>query len=131
MTHVCRHTKAGVLTMANSGRDTNTSVFCLTVKPMQHLGKRCHHCPCHMGLQARTTDGDTTSPASCCAATVLNTCAKSSLVLGCGFVTADGKHVAFGTVVSGQEVVTAISQLFHVDGKPLQDVVIADCGIVQ
>ena len=50
---------------------------------------------------------------------------------GCGFVTADGKHVAFGTVVSGQEVVTAISQLFHVDGKPLQDVVIADCGIVQ
>ena len=45
-------------------------------------------------------------------------------------VCADGRHVAFGEVVSGQEVVNAVSSLFHVDGKPLQDVNITNCGVL-
>jgi cyclophilin family peptidyl-prolyl cis-trans isomerase len=45
-------------------------------------------------------------------------------------VRADGRNVAFGTVVSGLDVVTAIAGQFHVDGKPLQDVVIRDCGLL-
>jgi cyclophilin family peptidyl-prolyl cis-trans isomerase len=42
----------------------------------------------------------------------------------------DGRNVAFGTVVSGLDVVTAIAGQFYVDGKPLQDVVIRDCGVL-
>jgi cyclophilin family peptidyl-prolyl cis-trans isomerase len=35
---VSRHSRAGVVTMANSGGDSNSSVFCITTKPMPHLG---------------------------------------------------------------------------------------------
>jgi hypothetical protein len=45
-------------------------------------------------------------------------------------VGADGRNVAFGVVVSGQDTVDTVANLFQVDGKPLQDVRIADCGVL-
>ncbi|KAF1614599.1 UNVERIFIED_CONTAM: Peptidyl-prolyl cis-trans isomerase B, partial [Eudyptes robustus] len=41
----------------------------------------------------------------------------------------DGKHVVFGKVVEGMEVVRAVeNQKVNDDDKPLKDCVIADCG---
>ncbi len=60
-------------------------------------------------------------PPSCLGATLLCVCVRGST---------DGRNVAFGVVVSGMDTVEAISKQFHVDGKPLQDVVIRDCGVL-
>ena len=40
----------------------------------------------------------------------------------------DGKHVVFGKVVKGMEVVRAIERVGSQSGKTSQPVVIADCG---
>eukprot|EP00906_Rhabdomonas_costata_P014892 RCo021367 len=40
----------------------------------------------------------------------------------------DGKHVVFGSVVQGMEVVKAVEQLGSQSGKTSKQVVIADCG---
>ncbi|MBD0269381.1 peptidylprolyl isomerase [Pseudanabaena sp. FACHB-2040] len=40
----------------------------------------------------------------------------------------DGKHVVFGAVVEGMDVVRAIEQVGTPSGKTRQSVVIADCG---
>jgi peptidylprolyl isomerase len=40
----------------------------------------------------------------------------------------DGKHVVFGKVVKGMEVVRAVEKVGSQSGKCSQPVVIADCG---
>ena len=40
----------------------------------------------------------------------------------------DGKHVVFGSVVNGLDVVKAIEAVGSSSGKTSQKVVIADCG---
>jgi len=40
----------------------------------------------------------------------------------------DGKHVVFGSVVEGMDVVSAMEQVGSNSGRPSQPVVIADCG---
>lgn len=40
----------------------------------------------------------------------------------------DGKHVVFGQVVEGLDVVKAIEKVGSSSGKPLKPVVVADCG---
>lgn len=43
----------------------------------------------------------------------------------------NGKHVVFGRVVDGMDVVTKIENtrvLSNPEGKPVQDVVISQCG---
>ena len=75
------HNQMGVLSMANKGKNTNSSQFFIT------LGKALH---------------------------------------------LDGKHVAFGKVVHGMDVITAASQVeTENNGKPvnMQRVVIVDCGV--
>lgn len=74
---ILRHTGNGVLSMANSGPNTNGSQFFLTVAPTAWL---------------------------------------------------DGKHVVFGNVRSGFEVLKHIESLGSQSGATSQTIVIANCG---
>ncbi|XP_045155119.1 peptidyl-prolyl cis-trans isomerase E isoform X3 [Echinops telfairi] len=74
---ILKHTGAGLLSMANSGPNTNGSQFFLT-------------------------------------------CDKTDWL--------DGKHVVFGEVTEGLDVVRQIEAQGSKDGKPKQKVIIADCG---
>ncbi|CAK8697966.1 peptidyl-prolyl cis-trans isomerase E-like [Clavelina lepadiformis] len=72
-----KHTGPGVLSMANSGPNTNGSQFFLTTEKTDWL---------------------------------------------------DGKHVVFGRVKEGFEVIKKVEAIGSKDGKPRQKVVISDCG---
>lgn len=75
------HDKAGVLSMANKGKDTNGSQFFITLQPTPHLNK---------------------------------------------------KHVAFGRVVKGMEVVQSMAEDVELEGQrptALQKIVIVNCGM--
>ncbi|XDV31288.1 hypothetical protein PO909_034007, partial [Leuciscus waleckii] len=72
-----RHTGPGLLSMANRGRDTNSSQFFITLKKAEHL---------------------------------------------------DFKHVAFGFVKEGMDVVKRIAKLGTKDGKPTKTITVSDCG---
>ena len=74
-----RHERAGLLSMANSGPDSNGSQFFITVAPASWL---------------------------------------------------DGKHVAFGEVLAGMEVVRDIEALGNEEGKPSKQVTITACGAI-
>ncbi|KAK6099814.1 hypothetical protein MT418_001195 [Batrachochytrium dendrobatidis] len=74
---ILKHTKAGVLSMANAGKDTNSSQFFLTTGKAEWL---------------------------------------------------DGKHVVFGHVIEGLELVMKMDKIGTESGKPKQKVMIADCG---
>jgi cyclophilin family peptidyl-prolyl cis-trans isomerase len=41
----------------------------------------------------------------------------------------DGKHVVFGEVVSGSEIVSAIENVETSNDRPIDSVVIVDCGM--
>ncbi|KNA08702.1 hypothetical protein SOVF_160300 [Spinacia oleracea] len=73
------HKEAGLLSMANCGRDTNGSQFFIIFKRTPHL---------------------------------------------------DGKHVVFGKVVEGMEVVKKMEQFGTSEGRPTEQVKIVDCGEV-
>ncbi|KAK7153524.1 hypothetical protein R3I94_007032 [Phoxinus phoxinus] len=72
-----RHTGPGLLSMANRGRDTNSSQFFITLKKAEHL---------------------------------------------------DFKHVAFGFVREGMDVVKRIAELGSKAGKPTKAISVSDCG---
>ena len=74
---VASHDAPGLLTMANAGRDTNSSQFVLTTAAAPHL---------------------------------------------------DGRHVVFGRVLSGLDVVRRVEAMPTLDEKLLEAVTIDDCG---
>ena len=60
-------------------------------------------------------------------------CSNGSQFFLCTAKTAwlDGKHVVFGSVVNGMDVVKAIEAVGSSSGKTSQKVVIADCGVLK
>lgn len=77
---ILRHTSPGVLSMANSGPNTNSSQFFITTVTTHWL---------------------------------------------------DGKHVVFGNVIQGMDVVSRIESFGTQNGQTMQNIVIADCGQLQ
>ena len=75
-----KHTKAGLLSMANAGPGTNGSQFFITTVVTPWL---------------------------------------------------DGKHVVFGEVVEGLDVVQAVEKIGSGSGRPSSEVLITDCGVVE
>lgn len=75
-----KHSRRGVLTMANCGKDRNASQFIVTLGPQKHL---------------------------------------------------DGKHVAFGHVVEGMEVLADVEAVFCVGGVPSQPITIKAAGVLK
>lgn len=73
-----KHDKAGLLSMANSGPNTNGSQFFITLDSLPHL---------------------------------------------------DDKHVVFGRIVKGYDVLSNIANFGSESGTPKKDVYIIDCGI--
>nr|AND01173.1 putative peptidyl-prolyl cis-trans isomerase [Linum usitatissimum]AND01185.1 putative peptidyl-prolyl cis-trans isomerase [Linum usitatissimum] len=90
------HTGPGILSMANSGRDTNGSQFFIT-----------------------------TVETSCWARLCLSSNWFSPPILECRL---DGKHVVFGKVIAGMDVVYKVEAEGTQDGKPKTKVVIANSG---
>ena len=75
-----KHTKEGLLSMANAGPNTNGSQFFITTVPCSWL---------------------------------------------------DGKHVVFGSVVSGYDLVKTIEKYGTQSGTPKAKIVISDCGEIK
>ena len=75
-----KHDEPGLLSMANSGPDSNRSQFFITLRPLKHL---------------------------------------------------NGKHVVFGRVQSGHDVIEEVMEMGSKDGTPMGKVVISDCGLVR
>lgn len=75
-----KHDQPGVLSMVNTGRNTNNSQFFITYVPTPWL---------------------------------------------------DGKHVAFGKVRSGMDVLADIEKLSSSSGKTSKKIIIADCGVIE
>jgi len=54
---------------------------------------------------------------------------SSTNIMGLGTAHLDGKHVVFGAVVEGMEVLEAIGKVGNAMGKPSKVVMIEDCGM--
>ena len=103
---VLKHTMPGMLSMANSGPNTNSSQFFVTTVATPWL------------------DGKSTHLNS------LFEPIRSSNELTEILSSPPGRHVVFGQVVQGMDVVKKIEECGSASGKPSKKVVITNCGEV-
>ena len=101
-----KHTGPGVLSMANAGPNTNGSQFFLCTTKTSHLGTFV------------AFKNDLKALCKILISFIL-LFVKSSL---------DGKHVVFGSVVEGMDVISNIEAHGSRSGKTREKIVIADCG---
>ena len=112
-----KHTGPGVLSMANAGPGTNGSQFFLCTG--QRAANTRERLRKTLGLAERGPLADVRFGLFFFSA--LRVCSEKTAWL-------DGKHVVFGQVVEGLDVVKAIEKVGSQSGKVSAPVVIADCG---
>jgi cyclophilin family peptidyl-prolyl cis-trans isomerase len=96
-----QHTGPGVLSYANSGVHSNTSVFFISLDALPHMSE-CNNVLCVASIPS------------------------ADKLHG----VADGRYVAFGHIISGMKSLTGMAALQTVSFRPVNRISIRDCGVL-
>ena len=119
-----KHTGPGVLSMANAGKDTNGSQFfiCTVRCPLRSVGmSRCSRAPDESPFLPPSSSSSSSSSSSFRHLLISGACQVKTPWL-------DGKHVVFGEVLEGLDVMRAVEALGSRSGSTKSKITIADSG---
>ena len=120
-----RHDKPGLLSMANSGPDSNGSQFFITVGRTEWLdGKHVVFGEVLQGVCVRRIGCKSAEPISCLKR--LPICSLSSIYHTLHLSECPPRT----SVIAGMDVVKAVEELGDTSGKPSKRVTISSCGVV-